>query len=103
MHINKDVSAGVVIGMLLPFAAIFGIAGLAWVWRRIKMVVLYAKPAYLTRRITVAAAFVGGRRAYVFGGHFLRLAIIVGRRGAVEQQARAVLFKEFIPQPERAE
>lgn len=103
MHFNKDVVAGIAIGMvLLPVAIITGFA-LAWACRRIKLAVLYAKPAYLSRRIIVAAAFVGGRRAYVIGGHFLRLALIVGRRDGMEQQARTVLLDEFIPHPERAE
>jgi hypothetical protein len=97
---HTDFAGGILLGMFVPFAAMFGGAGVLWCVRRIRSAVVYARPEHLTRRINLAAGFVGARRAYLLGGHQFRVALIVGRRYQVEEQASAVLLDEFLPRAE---
>ena len=88
------------LGFLTIPAAIL-VAGISIsLWRRITRAVLYAKPKHLTLRIRVAARIIDSRRAYCLGRDSrILLTLTVGRQWHHEEQARAVLLDEFLPQP----
>lgn len=93
-------TTGVFVGMLVPFAILFGAAFLVWSTRRLRTLVLYAKPKYLERRLNLAAQFVDARRAYRIGGRMVWIALCVGRQYTHDEQAAAVLKDEFMPIPD---
>jgi hypothetical protein len=88
------------LGVISPFAIFFLVAGLFFLKRKLGATLLYAKPKYLERRISLAAEFVDARRAYRFGGQRVWVAISVGRQFTHDEQARAVLLDEFLPRTE---
>lgn len=87
------------LGMLTPFAALFAWLLIFHSYRKIRDAIVYARPAHQHRRINIAARFVGARRGYTLGTGRLQLALIVGQRPDVEDQARSVLEDEFLPEP----
>lgn len=94
-------TAGVSLGILIPFAAIFAAAARVWVTRHIRTLILYATPKHLERRINLAAEFVDGRRAYRLGGRNVWVALVIGRQWTHHNQAAAVLLDEFMPRTDQ--
>jgi hypothetical protein len=98
---QEGIAAGMGLGILVPFVALFGAAGIVYLCRWLKAAIIYAKPAHFERRLKLAGRVFGARRAYHLSSGRVSLFLLLGDEYRRSQQAAAVLHDAFAPR-ERA-